>query len=73
MSLSEKHLLVLRRVRDVYGDRIYENASQSRSVRAQVDYLARHGLIEPHDRDGESGWARTAAGNDALADATGEA
>ncbi len=67
MTAAEvKRLEVLRRIGDVIGDRQYFNSSQSRSVRTEVARLLRDGLIEPCDRDGEPGYRRTAAGDEAL-------
>ncbi len=68
MTAAEaKRLEVLRHIGDVIGDRQYLNSAQSRSVRVEVARLLRDGLIEPCDRDGEPGYRRTTAGDDALA------
>lgn len=57
---------VLNRIRDVVGDRLYDNMDRGRSVRVEVAKLLADGLIERCDRDGEPGYRRTAAGNAAL-------
>jgi hypothetical protein len=57
---------VLGHITDVFGDRLYESASQSRSVRPELQRLERDGLIEPYWREGEKRWRRTLAGEDAF-------
>lgn len=75
MSLAEhRRLTVLRRINDVIqhvtGPRLHESSSTSRSVRPEVYKLLADGLIERCDRDGESGFRRTAAGDARLLEAT---
>ncbi len=65
-SAETKRLEVLRQIGDVVGDRQYLNSAKSRSVRAEVARLLRDGLIEPCDRDGEPGYRRTLAGDEAV-------
>lgn len=61
-----RRLEVLRRIRDVTGDRLYDSMSESRSVAGDLAKLHRDGLVE-HDRwAGEWTWRRTKAGQEVL-------
>ncbi len=67
MTTAEvRRLEVLRRIHDVVYDRLYDNVSTSRSVKPEVTKRVKEGLIEPCDRDGEPGYRRTEAGDEAL-------
>lgn len=65
-TAEEKRRTVLRKIGDVYGDRIYTSSATTRSVRAEVAWLQRQNFIEEEQREDGLGWRRTAAGDSFL-------
>lgn len=65
-NVEQKRRTVLRKIGDVYADRLYISVGSSRSVRTEIGWLQRQGFIEEEQRDDGPGWRRTAAGDDFL-------
>lgn len=63
MSANSRRREVPTHIRDVYGDRLYRSSQQSRSVRVEVDWAERNGLIESYVDEGEKRWRRTLEGD----------